>query len=80
MRKILAPSPPGSSQIRSHTLLCLARLGVSLEPKSVALFALVDHSGEAEKVGMKMPPTKLLIFAAPKPKPSAFAADPSICR
>ena len=28
-----------------------------LEAKGVTLFALVDHSGEAEKVGMKMPPT-----------------------
>ena len=37
-----------------------------LQTKGVALFALVDHSGEAEKVGMKMPPTKLLIFGNPK--------------
>jgi len=37
-----------------------------LSSKSIALFALVDHSGEAEKVGLKMPPTKLLIFGSPK--------------
>src|SRR2546430_11143507 len=37
-----------------------------LQAKGVALFALIDHSGEAEKVGMKMPPTKLLIFGNPK--------------
>src|SRR5579863_3399187 len=37
-----------------------------LQAKGVTLFALVDHSGEAEKVGMKMPPTKLLIFGSPK--------------
>lgn len=37
-----------------------------LQAKGVMLFALVDHSGEAEKVGMKMPPTKLLIFGNPK--------------
>src|SRR5262249_51189887 len=30
-----------------------------LEAKGVKLFALIDHSGEAEKVGLKMPPTKL---------------------
>jgi hypothetical protein len=29
------------------------------------LFALVDHSGEAAKVGMRMLPTKLLIFGNP---------------
>ena len=37
-----------------------------LQSKGVMLFALVDHSGEAEKVGMKMRPTKLLIFGSPK--------------
>ncbi len=33
-----------------------------LQAKGVTLFVLVDHSGEAEKAGMKMPPTKLLDF------------------
>jgi len=37
-----------------------------LQAKGITLFALVDHSGEAEKVGMKMLPTKLLIFGNPK--------------
>jgi uncharacterized protein (DUF302 family) len=37
-----------------------------LQAKAVTLFAVIDHSGEAEKVGMKMPPTKLLIFGNPK--------------
>jgi len=36
-----------------------------LNAKGVTLFALIDHSGEAEKGGMKMPPTKLLIFGSP---------------
>lgn len=42
------------------------RLRAILEAKGVKLFALVDHSGEAEKAGMKMPATKLLIFGSPK--------------
>jgi len=46
--------------------------------KGVALFALVDHSGEAEKVGMKMPPTKLLIFGSPKAGTPLMLAAPSI--
>jgi len=37
-----------------------------LQSKGVTLFALVDHSGEAAKIGMKMRPTKLLIFGSPK--------------
>jgi len=35
-----------------------------LKAKGVILFALIDHSGEAEKAEMKMPPTNLLIFGA----------------
>src|SRR5262245_33141146 len=37
-----------------------------LRAQGVTLFALVDHSGEAQKVGLKMPPTKLLIFGKPQ--------------
>jgi uncharacterized protein (DUF302 family) len=37
-----------------------------LQAKEITLFALVDHSGEAAKAGMKMRPTKLLIFGNPK--------------
>ena len=48
-----------------------------LQAKGVALFALVDHSGEAAKVGMKMPPTKLLIFGNPKAGTPLMLAAPS---
>jgi len=49
-----------------------------LAAKGVALFALIDHSGEAEKVGMKMHPTKLLIFGSPKAGTPLMLASPSI--
>jgi len=49
-----------------------------LQAKGVALFALVDHSGEAQKVGMKMPPTKLLIFGNPKGGTPLMLAAPSV--
>jgi len=49
-----------------------------LAAKGVTLFALVDHSGEAEKVGMKMRPTKLLIFGNPKAGTPVMLAAPSI--
>ena len=49
-----------------------------LQAKGVNLFALVDHSGEAEKVGMKMPPTKLLIFGSPKGGTPVMLAAPGI--
>jgi len=48
-----------------------------LQAKGITLFALVDHSGEAAKVGMKMPPTKLLIFGNPKGGTPLMLAAPS---
>jgi uncharacterized protein (DUF302 family) len=48
-----------------------------LKAKGVTLFALIDHSGEAAKVGMKMPPTKLLIFGNPKAGTPVMLAAPS---
>ena len=49
-----------------------------LQAKGVTLFAFVDHSGEAEKAGMKMPPTKLLIFGSPKAGTPLMLAAPGI--
>ena len=49
-----------------------------LQARGVTLFALIDHSGEAEKVGLKMPPTKLLIFGNPKGGTPLMLASPSI--
>ncbi len=48
-----------------------------LQAKGVALFSLIDHSGEAEKVGIKMHPTKLLIFGNPKAGTRLMLAAPS---
>ena len=49
-----------------------------LKSKGITLFATIDHSGEAEKVGMKMPPTKLLIFGNPKGGTPVMLASPTI--
>ena len=49
-----------------------------LQSKGVTVFAVIDHSGEAEKVGMKMRPTKLLIFGNPKGGTPLMLAAPSI--
>jgi uncharacterized protein (DUF302 family) len=53
------------------------KLKTILQSKGVTLFALVDHSGEAEKVGLKMPPTRLLIFGNPKGGTPLMLAAPS---
>ena len=49
-----------------------------LHAKGATLFALVDHSGEAAKIGMTMPPTKLLIFGNPKAGTPLMLAAPSV--
>ena len=48
-----------------------------LQAKGVTLFALVDHSGEAQKAGLKMRPTKLAIFGSPKAGTPLMVAAPS---
>jgi uncharacterized protein (DUF302 family) len=53
------------------------RLKAILRDKNVTLFALIDHSGEAAKAGMKMRPTKLLIFGSPKAGTPLMLAAPS---
>jgi uncharacterized protein (DUF302 family)/uncharacterized membrane protein YidH (DUF202 family) len=54
------------------------KLKAILQAKGLTLFALVDHSGEAQKVGLKMPPTKLLIFGNPKGGTPVMLAAPSV--
>ena len=54
------------------------RLEEILQAKGVKLFALIDHSGEAEKAGMQMRPTKLLIFGNPKAGTPLMIASPGI--
>jgi uncharacterized protein (DUF302 family) len=53
------------------------RLKSILQAKGVMLFAIIDHSGEAEKAGLKMPSTKLLIFGNPKSGTPLMLAAPS---
>jgi uncharacterized protein (DUF302 family) len=48
-----------------------------LQAKGVKLFAVIDHGGEAEKSGLQMPPTKLLIFGNPKGGTPIMLAAPS---
>jgi uncharacterized protein (DUF302 family) len=44
----------------------LQRLESLLRTKGLTVFCRVDHSGEAEKAGLKMNPTQLVIFGSPK--------------
>ena len=55
----------------------VARLEALLKEKGVKLFCVVDHSGEAAKVGLTMPATKLLIFGNPAAGTPVMLAAPS---
>jgi uncharacterized protein (DUF302 family) len=54
------------------------RLQAAFEEKGLHVFAVIDHSGEAEKVGLKMRPTKVLIFGSPKGGTPLMVAAPSL--
>lgn len=49
-----------------------------LHEKGIRVFALIDHSGEANKAGLEMPPTKLLIFGNPRAGTPLMLAAPTI--
>ena len=73
---------PGNGIVRiasQHSVAeTVAKLETILQAKNVKLFAIVDHSGEAEKAGLKMPNTKLLIFGNPKGGTPLMLASPSV--
>src|SRR5215469_1656690 len=56
----------------------VTKLKGMLQAKGVELFVVIDHSGEAAKVGLKMPNTKLLVFGNPKGGTPLMLASPSI--
>jgi uncharacterized protein (DUF302 family) len=54
------------------------RLEAALQSKNIAVFCHIDHSGEAEKVGLAMHPTQLLIFGSPKAGTPLMLASPTL--
>jgi uncharacterized membrane protein YidH (DUF202 family) len=69
----------GIATILSHHSVdqTVEKLQAILQAKGVKLFALVDHSGEAQKAGLQMLPTKLLLFGSPKAGTPLMLAAPS---
>ena len=70
----------GLVQIASHYSVeeTGRRLQEAFAAKGLQVFATVDHSGEAEKVGLKMRPTKVVIFGSPKAGTPLMVAAPSL--
>ncbi len=56
----------------------LNKLKTTIEARGLKIFALIDHSGEAEKAGLKMRPTELLIFGSPKAGTPLMVAAPTL--
>ncbi len=56
----------------------LKRLEAIVEARGLKVFALIDHSGEAEKAGLQMRSTQLLIFGSPKGGTPLMVAAPSL--
>lgn len=54
------------------------RLRSLLDEKGLQVFTVIDHSGEAEKVGLKMRPTKVVIFGSPKGGTPLMVAAPTL--
>ena len=67
-----------NTQSRHSVQEAVDQLETALRAKGATLFAVVDHDGEAQKVGMKMPPTKLLIFGSPEAGTPLMLAAPSV--
>jgi uncharacterized protein (DUF302 family) len=54
------------------------RLEFLFGQKGLQVFAVIDHSGEAAKVGLKMRPTKVVIFGSPKGGTPLMVAAPTL--
>jgi uncharacterized protein (DUF302 family) len=56
----------------------LKRIETVLQGRNLTVFARIDHSGEAEKVGLKMRPTQVIIFGSPKGGTPLMVAAPTV--
>ncbi|HEY9847661.1 MAG TPA: DUF302 domain-containing protein [Candidatus Caenarcaniphilales bacterium] len=54
------------------------RLEAILQAKNITVFARIDQQAEAEKVGLSLRPTQLLLFGSPKAGTPLMVAEPLI--
>lgn len=79
----MAPSNPadnGMAHLASPRSFpeTLKRLDSVLQSRGLTVFARIDHSGEAEKVGLKMGSTQVIVFGSPKGGTPLMVAAPSL--
>jgi uncharacterized protein (DUF302 family) len=56
----------------------MEKLETLLQSKGLKIFARIDHSGEAAKVGLEMHATQVLLFGGPKAGTPVMLAAPSV--
>ncbi|MDZ7968577.1 MAG: DUF302 domain-containing protein [Nostoc sp. DedSLP03] len=67
------------SQLSQYSVpVTIDRLEAVLEVKGITIFARIDQQAEAEKVGLSLCPTQLLLFGNPKAGSSLMVAQPTI--
>jgi uncharacterized protein (DUF302 family)/uncharacterized membrane protein YidH (DUF202 family) len=73
------PSGSGIVTLQTHQSVdqTVEKLERILETKAIKLFAVIDHSGEAQKASLEMRPTKLLIFGSPKAGTPLMVSSPT---
>jgi uncharacterized protein (DUF302 family) len=77
----MTPNPdPGIFTLATQQTVdqTVERIEALLRAKGVKLFATIDHSGEAERAGLSLRPTKLLIFGNPKAGTPLMVAAPTV--
>ena len=75
-----SPSGTGLTHLPSPYSVAdtLKRLESVIASKGLTIFARIDHSGEAAKVGLTMQPTELLLFGSPKSGTPLMVASPTL--
>ncbi len=70
----------GLVHISSHYSVpeTVERLESLLRAQGIALFCRINHGAEAEKVGLDMRPTQVIIFGSPKSGTPLMVAAPSL--
>ncbi|WP_199349942.1 DUF302 domain-containing protein [Nostoc flagelliforme] len=67
------------SQLTQYSVpVTIDRLEAVLQVKGITIFARIDQQAEAEKVGLSLCPTQLLLFGNPKAGTSLMVAEPTI--
>jgi uncharacterized protein (DUF302 family) len=54
------------------------RIESALRSKGIMIFALIDHSGEAQKAGLRMHFAQVIIFGSPKAGTPLMVASPTL--